>query len=376
MQAIPAEYHAGMMQGSTLAFLARSVVLAIVLSMPPGHAAADQQLPCVDRGPVTSECAHEAVSSIASAEDKAALTFEFRSGFWINLHHFLYVLGRAANGEADASREAVARAPQDLDGFERLGSEEQRIWRDAVAFYQNGPSRRDAIFNDTLTGATAVLARAADRSTLDGLSLDDGLIQTLLGAAPIYRQVWWARHRASCEARVTDVRRLLSAHGEGIANRIAAAWQEAWPQTPVTIDMTAYANWAGAYSTDRHGGLIVFSCLNEGNAGLYGVEILFHEAMHWWDDATQRRLSRIARDDNVTAPPDLSHALIFYTAGHSVQAQVEEHVPYAERFGIWQRGLARFKPALDAHWAPWLRGETGNAEAIRSLLRALASGPP
>jgi hypothetical protein len=365
------------MMRSTLACLARSVVLATVLSMPPSPAAAVRQLPCADRRHVTSECTHGAVGSIASADDNdAALTFEFRSGFWINLHHFLYVLGRAANGEADAARDAVARAPQDLDGFERLGSGAQRIWRDAIAFYQNGPSRRDAIFNDTLTRVTAVLASAADRSPLDGLSLDDGLIQTLHAAAPIYRQVWWARHSASCEARITELQRLLSAHGQGIANRIAAAWQEAWPQTPVNIDMTAYANWAGAYSTDRHGGLIVFSCLNEGNAGLYGVEILFHEAMHWWDDATQRRLSRIAREDNLTAPPDLPHAMIFYTAGHSVQAQVEEHVPYAERFGLWRRGFARFKPALDAHWAPWLRGETGNAEAIRSLLRALAGRSP
>ena len=37
--------------------------------------------------------------------------FRFESdGFWLNLHHFLYVLGRAEAKIADAKREAVAGA--------------------------------------------------------------------------------------------------------------------------------------------------------------------------------------------------------------------------------------------------------------------------
>jgi hypothetical protein len=37
--------------------------------------------------------------------------FAFRAGFWLNLHHFLYVLGRARNGAPDSSRAAVVKAP-------------------------------------------------------------------------------------------------------------------------------------------------------------------------------------------------------------------------------------------------------------------------
>jgi hypothetical protein len=40
--------------------------------------------------------------------------FVFHSDeFWLNLHHFLYVLGRAENKTRDASREAVVDAPAD-----------------------------------------------------------------------------------------------------------------------------------------------------------------------------------------------------------------------------------------------------------------------
>jgi len=41
-----------------------------------------------------------------------AFIFRFEADeFWLNLHHFLYVLGRAEAKMADASREAVAGAP-------------------------------------------------------------------------------------------------------------------------------------------------------------------------------------------------------------------------------------------------------------------------
>ena len=40
--------------------------------------------------------------------------FVFHSDeFWLNLHHFLYVLGRAENKTRDSSRTAVVKAPND-----------------------------------------------------------------------------------------------------------------------------------------------------------------------------------------------------------------------------------------------------------------------
>ena len=39
--------------------------------------------------------------------------FQFENRAWVNLHHFLYVLGRASAGLPDAARTAVANAPKD-----------------------------------------------------------------------------------------------------------------------------------------------------------------------------------------------------------------------------------------------------------------------
>src|SRR5207244_3485935 len=59
-----------------------------------------------------------ATAAPASAPPPTAdALFAFRIGFWNNLHHFLYVLGRARNIAPDARREAVSHAPADTDGL-------------------------------------------------------------------------------------------------------------------------------------------------------------------------------------------------------------------------------------------------------------------
>ena len=61
--------------------------------------------------------------------------------FWLNLHHFLYVVGRAQAKTGDANREAVADAPAEAErGLRTLTAEEHRTWRDAVTSYASGLS--------------------------------------------------------------------------------------------------------------------------------------------------------------------------------------------------------------------------------------------
>jgi hypothetical protein len=53
--------------------------------------------------------------------------------FWLNLHHFLYVVGRAQAKTGDANREAVADAPAEAErGLRALTAHEQSTWRDCT----------------------------------------------------------------------------------------------------------------------------------------------------------------------------------------------------------------------------------------------------
>ncbi len=100
--------------------------------------------------------------------------------FWLNLHHFLYVLGRARNHESDSSRDAVVRAPEDeKQALGKLTADEQRLWQEAVAAYGSGLSKKDAMFDDPLPEIAGALARAGDSSRLAGTSVGSATAQVL-----------------------------------------------------------------------------------------------------------------------------------------------------------------------------------------------------
>ena len=293
--------------------------------------------------------------------------------FWVNLHHFLYVLGRAEAGEADAARQAVAGAPEDARrGLERLSAAERGAWVAAVSAYAADLSRKDTVFDEALPALVGALAAVDDAPSLRGAGIDPAIAAVLERAAPIYRKAWWPAHRAANEAWAASMRPLIEAHGGDVLAYITRAYGLPWPEEGYPVHVAAYTNWAGAYSTS--GNLLMVASLSKGNAGLYGLEITFHEAMHQWDEEIWELLLAHARAQKIRISGSIRHPMIFFTAGEAVRHVVPSHVPYAEAFGIWDRGMGRFKPALDEVWMPWLAGR-GTRDAALAALAARAVIP-
>lgn len=294
--------------------------------------------------------------------------FTFRIGFWNNLHHFLYVLGRARNRAPDAQREAVVNAPKDLEELAARSDADRAAWDEAIAFYAAGPSKKDAVFDSDLVRQTRRIADARDQSDLPASDLEPALVTALTKAAPVYRAVWWPRHQRAAAARRDELQGLVEKHGNALVKRLTSLYGTAWPAAPRVIDLVAYSNWAGAYSTD--GGLIVIGALDD-YGGSLALESLLHESSHQWDDEMDRRLTAIAAKEGKRLPPQLSHALIFYTTGEIVKEAFPAHVPLGEKAGVWNRGLAPFKPVLEQYWQPYIRGRGTFEEAIAAVLAHL-----
>jgi hypothetical protein len=93
--------------------------------------------------------------------------------------------------------------------------------------------------------------------------------------------------------------------------------------------------------------------------------------MHQWDDPITARLREIAKSEGTAVPPNLTHALIWMTAGEAVRRVVPGHVPYAEANGLWRGRLGALKPALEAVWLPFLDGQGTRDAAFQEVLRRL-----
>jgi hypothetical protein len=109
--------------------------------------------------------------------------------------------------------------------------------------------------------------------------------------------------------------------------------------------------------------------MDPGLTGALGMETLFHEAMHQFDDAIYGQLSEVAREQKKKVPGDLSHAMIFYTAGEAVRAVIPGHQTYAETRNFWTSTYVEFKPLLDSVWKPYLDGKGRLSEVVPKLIR-------
>ena len=126
------------------------------------------------------------------APPRAVPLFQFTADdFWLNLHHYLYVLGRAHNG-ADSGQPAVASAPDDeRQGRAALSDADRASWDDAVSAYESGLSRRSSVLQPPLAPMTVALATGGDTDTFPVATFDASTRSILERAAPIYRKGWW-----------------------------------------------------------------------------------------------------------------------------------------------------------------------------------------
>src|ERR1051325_11611816 len=282
--------------------------------------------------------------------------FSFEAdGFWLNLHHFLYVLSRAQAGAPDSKRAAVINAPIDqADGLNHLSDAEKKVWADAVTFYANGPGKMDILFDTAAVDITNAL-RVPPQAPASALKIDPALRATLERAAPIYRRLWWPRQQKANNDRVRELTRQLEEHGDQIRAYLTRVYQQEWPAGGHMVNVSGYANWAGAYSTSR-GNLIVIASLDPQVNGYLALESVFHEASHQWDDAMIARLLRLSKENQT--PPlrnGLTHAIIWYTVNEAVKSRVPLHRGWAETLGMWNQNPNRaFKAGLDTYWKPYL----------------------
>lgn len=310
-----------------------------------------------------------ATTTPSHANTRTAL-FEFHSNFWLNLHHFLYVTARAEKG-LDANRPSVTVALADTAGFGALSPAEQKEWRTAVAYYKSNVADRDVLFDPGMVAINNQLAALDAEQSLAGSSVDASLAAVLQNAAPVYRKLWWSRHDAGNRQWIAGMQHMLDTYGDSLAAQESRAMQTPWQSTPVRVDVTAYANWAGAYTSNKPAHITVASAISA-NQGDQGFEILFHEVLHTMAYPLLYGLDSAFKAAGKPVPRDATHPFIFYTAGALTQRDIPGHVTYGDNNAIWTRvpDYRKAYPLLQETWQPYLDGKISFHEALKRYAEA------
>jgi hypothetical protein len=333
-----------------------------------------------------SAAASAAAAAAAAPSPLVAATerFAFWSDLEVNLHYFLYQWASGA-GEAPRGRWPVAVAER--EELSALEAGERAAWQRAVDHYREHLIARNLLFDEEMKAIRNHLAGTAPEAASE---LVRATAAALADALPIYERRWWPAHDAANRRWVEALVPLLVRVEGGLAPRLAKAFGGSWPEAAVRVDVAAYANDLGAYSTEAAAGPaphVVVSSGDDSYAGTAAVEMVFHEAGHsdTLIGAASGPLDAAVEAAGATgAPRDLWHALLFYTAGELARealaaAGVPDYRPYAEANGLWPRGRgwAAARAAFDAHWRPYLAagGGPGRDEALAAVARALAEHP-
>jgi hypothetical protein len=97
--------------------------------------------------------------------------FELHSGFWVNLHHFLYYQALLRHPTADARRLTLSDSADISD----LKGDEKRVWQSAMAFYTTNIINKDLLLDTSLVKIKNALEDKENEAELSGNGLQPDL---------------------------------------------------------------------------------------------------------------------------------------------------------------------------------------------------------
>ena len=279
-------------------------------------------------GFITEPAAHAAPAYLAELPANAQIgadlplpVFELHSGFWVNLHHFLYLQARLMKGNSASMDSSRGAAPPNEPAASLLDfpADQIRAWQDAVAFYAKDLAGRDLLLNGDMENINNQLSEMEACPDLEGKSsalcksgLRSDLIEALERAAPVYRAHWWTEQDRANREWIAKVAPMVQQMGVELSGQLSDVYQRPWPAGKLRVDVVWYGGPYGAYTTlsPTH---VTIASHDARNQGIYGFEVLFHESSHALAGSVNEAISREFRKRDKPIPRDLWHALLFYT---------------------------------------------------------------
>ncbi|HEV7966488.1 MAG TPA: hypothetical protein VGP19_02895 [Candidatus Acidoferrales bacterium] len=377
------------MAGSAMGYLRRPKLLRIFMTAPlllpaaAGWAASPVEAAAANR-------ARQYTATQSSGAESRLPVFEMHSGFWVNLHHFLYLQARLLKGNSSSTETTRGAAQPDEPPVSLIDFPEADIhaWQDAVGFYTKDLAGRDLLLNGDMEIINNQLSAMETCPDLEGKTtplcksgLRQDLVEALERAAPVYRAHWWAQQDRANREWIIQIAPMIQKMGVELSGQLADVYQRPWPSERLRVDVVWYAGPFGAYTTldPIH---VTISSHDPRNRGVYGFEVLFHESSHALAGAVTAAIAREFRERDKPIPRDFWHALLFYTTGEIVRRDVEYgsmtftheqtnappgYLPYAARFGLYSGSWEHFRGLLDLYWLPYLDGTVSFETAIARM---------
>jgi hypothetical protein len=315
-------------------------------------------------GFVDNSQGQEQASMIAKSE-----YFEFHSNYWINIHHFLY---------QQAQGSQVKKLIEDGNHLLNIGEDSIRL----ILSLSESEKLARAIkyYNDHLTEKS--LSKLSDiRTWLENQSHQEPITDTLFTSiykilndfSHVYKRHYWPRHNAQNAQVLSAHLKVIKQVEKDAISKLEQLSGYNWPGVKVRVELTAYANYAGAYTVTDPNMIIFISSLDPFSLQSEFIETVFHEGSHLLFTRESPFRSEIyfkSQEMKMEFPKDLWHASQFYLCGRLIKDLLKplgiNHTLTMDLRKIFVKySTSLFRQVLDKYYL----GETNLESTVDSLLK-------
>jgi len=253
--------------------------------------------------------------------------FEFQNNYWVNLHHFLYQ--KADGGQLRKLEEDGLDFIEigEIKAYEQLSSKEKQILNQAIKYYKDSlitkSLRRD------LNDLRIWLNEKEEFKIISDVSFGEEFTTIINSFSPIYEKHFWEIHKAHNLSVLKKNIATVDEIEDEVINKMERLSLNKWPDsTKVRVDITTYANWAGAYTSSKPKMNIVLSTLDPHNMTTSFVETILHEGSHllylFGESPVRDKFYFKSEELEMEFPRNLWHASMFYLCDRATQDALSE----------------------------------------------------
>lgn len=253
--------------------------------------------------------------------------FEFENNYWVNLHHFLYQ--KADSGQLRKLEEDGLDFIEigENKAYEQLSSKEKEILNQAIKYYKDSlitkSLRRD------LNDLRIWLNEKEEFKNISDNSFGEEFTAIINSFSPIYEKHFWEIHKAHNLSVLKKHIAIVDEIENEVINKMERLSLNKWPDsTKVRVDITAYANWAGAYTSSKPKMNIVLSTMDPNNVTSSFMETVLHEGSHllylFGESPIRDKFYFKSEELELEFPRNLWHASMFYLCGRATQDALSE----------------------------------------------------